>query len=83
MTYGLQRVLRYSIALVMSATGFSPKHDEYHKWMTVHHKAMRAHYEQQGNHRMAESHDAVAEHHAGHVADDDFHNGESHHWGGF
>jgi hypothetical protein len=51
--------------------------------MTVHHKAMRAHYEQQGNHRMAESHDAVAEHHAGHVADDDFHNGESHHWSGF
>jgi hypothetical protein len=66
-----------------NATGFSPKHDEYHKWMTVHHKAMRAHYEQQGNHRMAESHDAVAEHHAGHVADDDFHNGESHHWSGF
>ena len=66
-----------------NATGFSPKHDEYHKWMTVHHKALRAHYEQQGNHRMAESHDAVAEHHASHVDDDDFHNGESHHWSGF
>ena len=66
-----------------NATGFSPKHDEYHKWMTVHHKAMRAHYEQQGNHRMSESHDAVAEHHASHVDDDDFHNGESHHWSGF
>ena len=66
-----------------NATGFSPRHEEYHKWMTVHHKAMRAHYEQMGDRRLADSHDAVGEHHADHVADDDFHAGESHHWSGF
>lgn len=65
------------------ASRFSPRHEEYHKWMTVHHKAMRAHYEQVGDRRLADSHDAVAEHHSDHVADDDFHGGESHHWSGF
>lgn len=66
-----------------NATGFAPSHHEYHKWMAVHHKAMRAHYEQQGNRRLADSHDAAGEHHAAHVDDEDFHNGESHHWNGF
>lgn len=66
-----------------NATGFAPSHHEYHKWMAVHHKAMRAHYEQQGNRRLADSHDAAGEHHAAHVDDEDFHNGDSHHWNGF
>lgn len=70
-------------AAINKATGFSPRHEEYHKWMAVHHKAMRAHYEQNGDRRLADSHDAVGEHHADHVSDDDFHAGESHHWRGF
>lgn len=68
---------------IENATGFDPSHQEYHKWMAVHHKAMRVHYEKQGNHRLADSHDAMGERHAAHVDDEDFHNGDSHHWNGF
>ena len=68
---------------INNAAEFAPSHHEYHKWMAVHHKAMRAHYARQGDDRLADSHDAAGEHHAAHVDDEDFHNGESHHWDGF
>lgn len=54
--------------------------EEYHKWMTVHHKAA-AHTSTGAN---QEFHDKMSERHADHAGDDeDFHNGDSHHWSRF
>lgn len=59
--------------------------DEHHKWLTVHHKAMSVYHHKTGNSDASSSHDAMAERHGEMTddGDDDFHNGESHHWSKF
>ena len=58
--------------------------EEHHKWMTVHHKAAGIHAMHSGDHHGENVHRTAENVHTEHSGDDeDFHNGESHHWHGF
>lgn len=65
------------------ATEHSPSSEEHHKWMCVHHKAMKIYHDKVGDSNAASAHDAMAERHGDRTDDEDFHNGESHHWSKF
>ena len=65
---------------LQQASKQKPGSEEYHKWMTVHHKAA-AHGSTGAN---QDFHEAQSESHADKAGDDeDFHNGDSHHWSRF
>lgn len=60
--------------------------EEHHKWMCVHHKAMAIQAHHEGDSESNRVHEHASERHADHINGDEaeeFHNGESHHWGGF
>lgn len=60
--------------------------EEHHKWMCVHHKAMSIQGRHDGESDSERVHGHASDMHAEHIngADaDEFHNGESHHWGKF
>lgn len=67
-----------------NATSYPYDTEEHHKWMTVHHKAMSIHGTENNNHEAEHSHSLMSERHADMAGgDEEFHNGESHHWSGF
>ena len=67
-----------------NATSYPYDTEEHHKWMTVHHKAMSIHGVESNNHEAEHSHSLMSERHADMAGgDEEFHNGESHHWSRF
>ena len=67
-----------------NATSYPYDTEEHHKWMTVHHKAMSIHGAETNNHEAEHSHSLMSERHADMAGgDEEFHNGESHHWSRF
>ena len=67
-----------------NATSYPYDTEEHHKWLTVHHKAMSIHGAETNNHEAEHSHSLMSERHADMAGgDEEFHNGESHHWSGF
>lgn len=84
--------LKHAAHAIMQAANHAPRTDEHEKWMTVHHRAMANHYEARDsihtNRHLAphaeyvSHHDSAAKRHEGRVgdSDEDFFNGDSHHW---